>query len=128
MEGTVPLGRCQYPSGAMWDTMYGGMPYDTLGGMGDDSWLERLRRRLFGADSGRVERDDQNGRIRPGRPEDTIPMYRVPDVPDPDRRPPAATPPGRQQADDDRPLGERVPPADDEDDEEEPEEEEDDDD
>ncbi|HEX6589118.1 MAG TPA: PBP1A family penicillin-binding protein [Longimicrobiales bacterium] len=84
LEGSAPLGRCQLPSTAMWDTMYG-YPYDSLGAASDDpTWLQRLRQRLFGRDS--ADTNDDRPRIRPGRPEDTIPMYE-PGVPDPSRRP-----------------------------------------
>lgn len=115
LDGNAPLGRCQYPTTPGWDTLYGYNPYDTLGGMpggmGDDSWLERLRRRLFGADTmGAPPRDDR-GRIRPGRAEDTIPMYE-PGVPDPNRRPEPMRPqPERTETDPrgEAPLGERPP-------------------
>ena len=126
IEGSAPLGRCQMPSEAMlWDSTYGGyQPYDTLGGVSpDDSWLQRLRRRLFGADSGTVQPGDR-GRIRPGRAEDTVPMY-DPGVPDPSRRPgqrPVGTPeptptepaPQPQPTEpvpppDDEPVGEPLP-------------------
>jgi penicillin-binding protein 1A len=99
LEGSAPLGRCQLPPQDMaWDSSYGGYArYDSLGGAAADaSWLQRLRQRLFGnqADTGLVEPDDR-ARIRPGRPEDTVPMY-DPGVPDPSRRPrPTPTPPGR---------------------------------
>ena len=86
IDGSAPLGRCQMPSAAMWDTMYG-YPSDTLGAYaGDDpTWLQRLRQRLFGeGDTARAP--DDRARIRPGRPEDTVPMY-DPGVPDPTRRP-----------------------------------------
>jgi hypothetical protein len=111
IEGSAPLGRCQLPSDAMWDSIYGYTyaPYDTLGGM-DDSWLQRLRRRLFGREGGdTLSPGDEPGRIRPGRPEDTVPMYDVPDVPDPSRR----TPPGRdrRQPSNDRPMGEPLDEA-----------------
>jgi membrane peptidoglycan carboxypeptidase len=93
IEGSAPVGRCQMPSDPVWDTMggYTYSPYDTLGAAGDASWLQRLRRRLFGAQDSMATPDDGRGRIRPGRPEDTIPMYN-PGVPDPDRRP-SVTPP-----------------------------------
>jgi len=107
LEGTAPLGRCQLPPDAMWDTMGGYMPYDTLGGY-DDSWLQRLRRRLFG-NEGRdtlAPRDDR-GRIRPGRAEDTVPMYEVPAVPDPGRR----TPPGAERRENERPVGDALDEA-----------------
>lgn len=100
MEGSAPLGRCQLPSAAMWDTMYG-YPYDTLGAAGEDpSWLQRLRQRLFGRDT--LNPAEERGRIRPGRPEDTIPMYE-PGVPDPSRRPAR---PERQPGD---PQGRPIP-------------------
>ena len=115
MDGTVPLGRCLMPTQPGWDTMYGYSPYDTTGGMGmeDDTWLQRLRRRLFGADSaGKQPIENERGQIRPGRAEDTIPMYE-PGTPEPSRRPQPQQPlPGRVVPEDpagEQPLGERRP-------------------
>ena len=116
LEGSAPLGRCQMPSAAMWDTMYG-YPYDTLGGYGgeDDSWLQRLRRRLFGEGDTVAPNDDMRGRIRPGRPEDTVPMY-DPGVPDPSRRPV----PSQPQPEPSQPEPSQPDEDDDDDDDDEP--------
>jgi len=132
LTGTAPMGDCRYPGGMGWDSMYAG--WDSMPPLDEeqDGWLERMRRRLFGDDEqDRAGDRDERPRIRPGRPEDTIPLYRQPaprpDTParpapdiQPDDDEPAPTPqpqpeqpeqpePAPQPAEpDEEPLGERV--------------------
>jgi hypothetical protein len=119
LEGNTPIGRCQYPTTAGWDTLYGYDPSDTLGMQpGDEGWLQRMRRRLFGEDKDTARAiDDDPARIRPGRAEDTVPMFERPGVPDPDRREPEQRrePPGQQRQPPaaDAPPDERPRPDDD---------------
>lgn len=94
LTGTAPMSDCRMPRGMAWDTLGG---WDSIYGWDsipedardEEGWLDRLRGRIFGDDEDEV-REREDGEIRPGRPEDTIPLY---------ERPPR----GRQQAERDTP-------------------------
>lgn len=128
LTGSAPLSDCQYPGGLAWDSM-GGWDSMPPPGEGDDGWFDRLRQRIFGEEDAR---DREPGRIRPGRPEDTIPLYRQPRQPRPqgqerrddpldavqdpaDRQPEPDTPEQPEPDVPDRPAPEPrpTPPADD---------------